>query len=141
PLSNFSISVTDPVTSGVALLKNQHLTVKEPPFDVGTLVLDDTTITVVLIAPADGTTAVALNTPVTIVLSDPISSTWGISVNDGTSVIAYPTSISADGKTVTFSNAWPQSKDLSVVVATFLSDVYGRHPNQTVVSHFFTVDT
>ena len=141
PLGDFTIVIDDPLTTGVGRVGGGHLDTNGQSLDVGTVVLDDSVISVVSISPADGATSVTLNTPIVIVLTDPVSSTGGIYVRDsaGGNISAYA-AISADGKTVTVLADLPEASDVTVQVSTALSDVYGRHPWQTVISHLHTVD-
>ena len=55
--------------------------------DLHTIVLDDKPLTVVSVAPPDGTTGVAINAPIVLTFSNSLQSAAGISVLDGTNTI------------------------------------------------------
>jgi len=139
PLGAFTVRVNDPITTGLALahgtLMNNGDTVEIP-----TMVLDDKPLTVLSVTPADGTTGVAINASIVLTFSNSLQSAAGISVLNGANAIGLSASLSADGKTVTLTGTWPDSKELTVLVSTATTDIFGRHPLASFSTKFRTID-
>ncbi|PYQ56391.1 MAG: hypothetical protein DMF58_20885, partial [Acidobacteria bacterium] len=127
PLGGFTVRVSDPITNGLALTQST-LVNNSDTLDLHTIVLDDKPLMVVSVAPPDGTTGVAINAPIVLTFSNSLQSAAGISVLDGTNTIGASATLSADGKSVTLNGTWPDSKQLTVLVSTATSDIFGRHP-------------
>jgi hypothetical protein len=140
PFGAFTVHISDPVTTGLALGSGTIAT-NGQALDLGNLVLDDQPIRVLTVAPADGTLNVGLTTPIVLTFSNALQSANGISLRRGTSGIGYISALSADGKTVTLTGTWPDSSEVTISVSTSVTDIFGRHPIDTVSSSFHTLDT
>jgi hypothetical protein len=144
PLGAFTLSVKDPFTGGVALVTGRATTVNGETVDLGTLVLDDTPLTVSAVDPADGSIGVAVTRAVIVTLSDPLQSAAGVSVTNGTSALGTTAALSNGGLTLTLTptglGKWPDAAELTVTISTSATDIYGRHPAQAFTSRFRTVD-
>jgi hypothetical protein len=144
PLGNFTVQITDPFTGGLALITGSA-TVNGQTIDLGTVVLDDSPVSVEDIDPDDGSTDVALAQPVVLELTDSLANTSGIEVRNGTTALSTVRVLSDNGRTLTLTsaapgNVWPDDANLSVIVTATATDIYGRHPAQEFTSHFHTVD-
>jgi len=144
PLGAFSVFVSDPMTTGVALVPNQNLAGNGNTADLGSIVLDDSPVSVLAVDPPDGATGVAVGKPVVFTLSDPIQTPNG-SVSARTASgqgVSWGLSLSADGRTLTFNPlyAWPDSQDVIFTLTTGLTDIYGRPLPQAYETRFRTVD-
>jgi hypothetical protein len=123
PLGNFTVRIVDPITTGQALIENQSITAAAPDAAFTRIVLDDTPMSVLSIAPADGATGVSASQPVVVTFSNALQSTTGILFN---SVIhgsfSLSGSLSPDGKAATFTGL-PASDQVTVTVTTNVTDV------------------
>src|SRR4029079_16029362 len=72
PLGAFSVLVSDPVTTGAALLTSQNLAANGNTADVGSIVLDDTPVSVLAVDPPDGSTGVPVGRSIVFRLFEPI---------------------------------------------------------------------
>jgi hypothetical protein len=144
PLGAFTLTVKDPFTGGVALVRDRSTGVNGEVLDLGAIVLDDTLVTAVAVDPPDGAVGVAVTRAVAVTFSDPLQSPAGVSLRRGTTSVAATASLSADGRTVTLqppgTSAWPDAAELTVLVSTAATDIYGRHPAEAFSSRFHTVD-
>ncbi|MEA2464338.1 MAG: large repetitive protein, partial [Acidobacteriota bacterium] len=140
PLGALKVRVTDPLTAGIAMTPEQVLSDNGQVIDVQTLVLDDTPVAVVSVDPADGTIGVATNQPIVLAFSDALASASGIALKDGTANVGFGAALSADAKSVTLTGTWPDAKELTIVVSTAATDIFGRHPLTAFTSTFRTVD-
>jgi len=140
PFSTFVVRITDPISTGLALSSGSIATNGET-LDLGTIVLDDQPVTVVSIAPADGTIGVSLTQPIVVTFSDPLLNANGITVKRGAATLGASPALSTDKKVVTLTGTWPDSAEITVVVSTSVTDVFGRHPATAAASGFFTIDT
>jgi len=144
PLGAFSVLVSDPVTTGVALVLNQNLVGNGNTADVGSIVLDDTPVSVLAVDPPDGATGIPVGRPVVLTLSDPIQTPNGaVSARTaGGQGVSYGLSLSADGRTLTVNPlyAWPDSQAVILTLTTGVTDIYGRPLPQAYETRFHTVD-
>jgi hypothetical protein len=140
PFSTFTVRITDPITTGLALTSGSIETNLQV-LDLQTIVLDDQPLSVLSVTPANGTIGVELTQPLTITFSNQLASASGISVRNGSTTIGSSAALSTDKKTVTLTGTWPDSAEVTVNVSTSVTDVFGRHPQQTVTSAFHTIDT
>ena len=140
PLGRFDVAVSDPVTAGVALARGLELTANGETVDLGTVVLDDTPVEVVSVAPEDGAVGVPVDTPVMVTFSDPLASPAGVAVLHGGAALPLEATLSADGLEVTLTGTLPDTAELTVVAGAGVSDVFGRSLAETFTSHFRTLD-
>lgn len=146
PLGTYTLDIVDASSNGYARASGAAVATAGQLVDIGTLVLDDTTMSVVAIAPADGTTNAARTTPVVVDFSDPLSAgtLHGVQVMRGTSPVAgVGRTLSPDGRSLTLTptaSGWPDASTLTVAVTTQVTDIYGRRLMQAVTSQFTTVD-
>lgn len=141
PLGTYAIAVYDPVTDGYARALGLALAQNGDVADTGVLVLDDTTLAVQVISPADGATGVSRTEPIVITYTDSVTGTSGVNIKKGTAMLGASWSLSADGRTLTLTGTWPDSSEITVEVTTSATDVFGRHPAGAFTSRFHTVDT
>ena len=139
PLGAFTVRIDDPVTAGLAR-SVATLATNGETVDLGTIVLDDEPIRVLSITPANGTTGVSLTEPIVLTFSNSLQSASGITVRKGTSGVGAGSVLSGDGKIVTLTGTWPDSSEITVNVSTAVTDIFGRHPVETVTSRFHTID-
>ncbi len=145
PLGPLSMRVNDPITKGVALVKDLGLSVNGEVLDVGTIVLDDSPVAVVSVDPPDGAVAVPVGTKVRLTFSDPLASVYGVWAQKASGGgIAFQTALSADGLTATLDagqwGGWPDSQDILITASTDTTDIYGRRLAQAFAAHFRTLD-
>jgi PA14 domain-containing protein/chitobiase/beta-hexosaminidase-like protein/Big-like domain-containing protein/carboxypeptidase family protein len=144
PLGAFSVFVSDPVTTGVALVPNQNLAGNGNTADVGSIVLDDRPVSVLAVDPPDGSTGIPVGRTVVFTLSDPIQSPNGyVSARTASGQgVSWGLSLSADGRTLTFNPlyTWPDSQDVILTLTTGVTDIFGRHLAQNHETRFHTVD-
>jgi hypothetical protein len=138
PLGDVAVNVRDNLTPGVA--RRGPLTLAQDVVDFGTIVLDDTPVTVVAVDPPDGATGVEPGQVVRVTFSDPLASAAGVQVRSGTQVLPASASLSLDGLTMTLRGPWPDSRELTVVATTSVRDIHGRAPVQELTSRFRTSD-
>lgn len=140
PLGPFTVRINDVLTNGLGLVSGHSLQSNGETVDLGTVVLDNTSLAVESITPADGSSAVGIQQAITIVFSDAVDSTGSIYVREGTRDIYLSRALSSDGKTVTLQGTLPDSAEVTVLVTTGVHDVYGRALLQPVTATFHTVD-
>jgi hypothetical protein len=139
PLGAFTVHFNDPLTTGLAR-RTGNLANNGDTADLGTVVLDDKPLMVLSVDPPAGSMGVAINTPIVIAFSNQLQSAAGISVRAGSTTIGANASLSADAKTVTLNGTWPDSMEITVLVSTSVTDIFGRHPLTAFTSAFQTVD-
>src|SRR5579864_7854457 len=138
PLGNFTVRIVDPITTGQALIQNQSITTAAPDANFPNIVLDDTPMSVVSIAPADGATGVNASQAVVVSFSNALQSTAGIQFSSvARGPFSLTGSLSPDGKAATFSGV-PASDQVTVNVTTDVTDTLGRHPLQPATATFKT---
>jgi alpha-tubulin suppressor-like RCC1 family protein len=133
--------VQDPATAGYARSSTRSLDANGEIEDTGTLILDDTTITVESITPANGSVGVLRTTPVVIRFSDPLANTSGVNVKEAGVNVGFSRALSADGLTLTLTTTWPDSALLTIEITEQVTDTFGRHPVTMTTSTFHAVDT
>ncbi len=106
PLGTLDIKVTDEVSGGIARAKNVVLATNGQIVDVGTMLLDSTPISVVSVAPANGTLSVPTNgTVATITFSEPAEASTvnagTVQLQLGSTSIGTTLSLSSDGRVAT----------------------------------------
>ncbi len=146
PLGTLNIKVTDEVSGGIARASNIVLATNGQVVDVGTMVLDNTPISVVSVEPANGAVSVPTNgTVVTITFSEPAEAS---TVNSGTvqlqlgnSSIGVSRSLSSDGLVVTLTpnNRLAESSVYKVFVNQ-VEDRAGLRIASAFTSTFTTAD-
>ena len=140
PLGGFTLRVTDPVSSGQALLPGLNIATNGQTINTGAIVLNDTPLSVVSVDPADGATGVPVNQSIRISFSNPLQSLSGISFMKNGAGLSLSGTLSTDGKLATFTGTLPDSSQITVTVSSSVTDIFGRHPLQTTVTTFQTVD-
>lgn len=140
PLGAFSVRINDPVSTGQAIVTGQSLGTNGQVVDLGNIILNDTPLAVVSITPSDGSTGVPVNQNIVIAFTDPLQSANGISITSNGSGLFLSSTLSTDGKMVTFNGPLPDSAQIVVTVSTSVSDIFGRNPSQTTTATFQTVD-
>jgi hypothetical protein len=143
PIGSFVLRVKDPAAESYAFKAGLAITANGQEIDVEDLVLDNSVVTLVTIDPPDGAIDVPLQQQVVLTFSDPLINASGISVRHGATTLGVQATPSADGRSVTLRpySSWPNTADLDVVVSTSVTDIFGRHPLETVTRRFTTVDT
>jgi hypothetical protein len=134
PLGTFSLSLFDILSNGYAAVPTVQLVTNGQLVDVGTLLLDDSAVTVSSIVPADGAIDVSPATPVVVTFSDAIQSANAVAIVNGTTALGATRVLSADKRTVTLTGTWPDSTLLTVSVPTSIVDSFGRHLAAPVTS-------
>ncbi|HKF22304.1 MAG TPA: carboxypeptidase regulatory-like domain-containing protein [Candidatus Angelobacter sp.] len=138
PLGAFTLRINDPISTGQALIQGQSITGGGDVVDLKTIILNDTPMSVLSIAPADGSSAVSPAQSIVITFSNPLQSVNGIQFSSNHGGVSLTSSLSPDGKVATFSGGLPASAQITVNVTTDVSDTLGRHPLQPATSTFVT---
>jgi hypothetical protein len=146
PLGALSVAVSDVVSNGTGRADGLSLAANGATADFGTILLDNTAITVTSVTPADGAANVATNAAVTVTFSEPASAA---SVNAGTvrllqgaSGVGASLALSADRRAVTLTPS-ARLKDkaaFTVLVTTGVEDPTGHRLPTEFRSTFTTVD-
>ena len=146
PLGIVDIAVVDEVSGGIARARDVALATNGATVDIGILKLDNTTISVASVNPANGTTAVATNgTVITVTFSEPAQAS---TVNSGTvqlqlnnSAIGTSLSLSSDGLVATLTplNRLAESATYKVYV-NLVEDRAGLRITTPFTSTFTTAD-
>lgn len=146
PLGTVTVSVTDPVSAGVASASGE-LATAQATLDFGTLLLDNSPIQVVSVDPVDGATGVAVNATITVAFSEAArpSSVNGSTVRLLANGQTRPStvSLSPDGTVVTLtpSGTLADTTTYTVSVTTGVTDALGHPLVEPFQSSFVTRDT
>src|SRR5271157_690232 len=140
PLGSFSILIYDSFTNGYGMVSAGSITSNGQVVNIGTVVLDNTTLAVVSTTPAAGSINVPTNQPITIVFNDAIAGLNGIYLTGKNGSIAYNVTISQDGKTVTLQAVLPDESEISIGMSSQMTNIFGQPIGQPFTATFQTVD-
>lgn len=140
PLGAFTARLSDPVTTGEGIVQGLVLNTNGETLDAGTVVLDDTPVTLISVDPPDGAQRVAPDKPIVVTFSDPLQSPGGIGFKDGSTNLSLNGTLSADRKTATFNGTLPGAREITVHITTDVRDIFGRALAQATTTRFQTAD-